>query len=126
MASAAESAAYAQDAADVIEELRESGRVLSFGIRPDGARPSDPAGEYQEVGLSNALSIPLETVNGFRIDSSSDIDPSYRYYLVSNETDLRQCSHVRIDGDVFQLQHIEDGYDFDGITDILYFIGVCK
>ena len=117
MATAAISAEYAQDAADVVADLAEDGHACSFGSKDSNG--FDPDGDYIETGKANVF--PLD----FTVDLTNDIRATDRMYMVDASVDLSDCTHM-IDSDESQSDGAEltivkaDPFKPDGSLVIYY------
>lgn len=115
MATAAITAEYVADAADVRAELAENGHSLSFGTGGTRTEGGGSLSGYTELGTPNVFPVKLQDSNW-----SGDVKPSDEGYLVDDQIDVRTCTHMRkADGSVYQICEIIEVFEPDGST-IIY------
>ena len=114
MASLQEQAEYAQDRLEAIADIAEAGFLMSFGVLTPAANSYDPPGAFQETGKANVL--PME----WNADFSGDVMKDDKFYLVTDEVDLRACTHcLHPDGDLYMVCGVES-YKYDNISNLFY------
>jgi len=116
MASSAESASYIQDALETVEDIKEAGRQASFGNLGDPLKPYLDSQAFTEVGKAHVLTLDFDE------NFSSDVKKDDLFYLVTNEVELENVTHMDTDYKIVKVKPL----NFDGITTILYEIQVRK
>lgn len=109
----------AENAADRlqnIEDIKEEGYPISFGVQSSGANSYDPPGAYVEVGQAHV--VPMDWIADF----SNDVLKDDLFYVVTDEVDLRKCTHCKTpDGDLYILCRPE-AFKTDGVSNQIYII----
>lgn len=116
MASVAALAKYKRAAAAVIAKLRDKGYVESFGTLAPGATSADRPGDYVETGAAGVF--PLE----WQADFSNDVLATDKFFMVSNEVDIKACTHMG--GKANRITKPVKTFKPDGATVVYYEIQV--